>query len=821
MRTRKLFPFRSQAPRGWSVRAKIISLLLVPLLTLVVMWALATTVTLGPALELLDTETAVSHVGRPGQALLVELQSERKLTAAYAARAGQDPADLTAQRAKTDAAIAEFRRLSGTADARDAMGPDGQRRLIEFDAELDAIPALREGVNRGEVDRMAATRRYTEIIDTSFTLFASVIRGTGQELDVQARAILRVSRAVEVLAQEDTVVTGAMVAGTFGEDDLSQAVQLIGAQRFLFGEAVSDLDATDRQDYQALTRTDAFARLAQLENLMLTRARPGAPVPIDARAWVSAHHDVVTELREFELRVADRLVDRAKPAGLLIFGQIAVAGLLGLVTVVVTIVASVRIARGVIRRLAGLRQAALELAVDRLPRVVARLRQGEQVDVAHEAPPLPYGDDEVGQVGHAFNELQRTAVNSAVEEARVRQGLNEVFLNIARRSQTLLHRQLTILDRMERRATDPTELEDLFRVDHLATRMRRHAEDLVILAGAAPGRGWRNPVAIVDVLRGAVSEVEDYARVSVRPMPQIGLVGRAVGDVIHLLAELIENATSFSPPHTKVTIGAEFVANGFAIEVEDRGLGMTAAALAEVNQRLAEPPEFDPANSAQLGLFVVARLAERHGIKVVLRSSAYGGITAVALIPEELVVAGEFAGQLRQPVAALPAAPQRPASAGADPEPARTPPAGYREIATGQRPALTASAEVGQPGGTASPLSPPPAPPAPAPPAAPTKPGQRKKPARHVRSDIVEPPSSAGADGLPRRIRQSSLAPQLRDAPGADGTSGAEIATQRSGSRSPEELRAMMTSFQAGMARGRRDAENEDGSDPRAERDAR
>src|SRR5690606_30993975 len=151
-----------------------------------------------------------------------------------------------------------------------------------------------------------------------------------------------------------------------------------------------------------------------------------------------------------------------------------------------------------------------------------------------------------------------------------------------------------------------------------------------------PGRGWRNPVPIVDVLRGAVSEVEDYARVSIRPMPEIALVGRAVGDVIHLLAELIENATSFSPPHTRVNVGGEQVSHGFAVEIEDRGLGMPPEAMAEFNARLTDPPEFDPANSAQLGLFVVARLAARHGVRVQLRSSPYGGVTAVALIPDEL-----------------------------------------------------------------------------------------------------------------------------------------------------------------------------------------
>ncbi|WP_308207816.1 sensor histidine kinase [Actinomadura madurae] len=178
---------------------------------------------------------------------------------------------------------------------------------------------------------------------------------------------------------------------------------------------------------------------------------------------------------------------------------------------------------------------------------------------------------------------------------------------------------------MERRTEDPSELSDLFRLDHLATRMRRHAEGLVILAGKSAGRGWRRPVPLVDVVRGAVAEVEDYPRVRVQPLPRIALLGSAVADVIHLLAEVVENATTFSPPQSPVRVSGHPVASGFAIEVEDRGLGMTEEALRAANERLANPPEFDPSDSAQLGLFVVARLAQRHDITVTLRPSPYGG----------------------------------------------------------------------------------------------------------------------------------------------------------------------------------------------------
>ena len=219
----------------------------------------------------------------------------------------------------------------------------------------------------------------------------------------------------------------------------------------------------------------------------------------------------------------------------------------------------------------------------------------------------------------------------------MRRGINDVFRNLARRNQSLLHRELTVLDGMERRTTDPETLEDLFRLDHLTTRMRRHSEGLIILSGAAPGRGWVHPVRMIDVLRAAAAEVEDYSRVTVTTPSAAALTGPAVADVIHLLAELIENATTLSPPYTPVRVSGDLVASGFAVEIEDRGLGMSEQRYVELNGRLAEPPEFDVFNSEQLGLFVVGQLAKRHGIRVTLRPSPYGGTTAIALIPTSLV----------------------------------------------------------------------------------------------------------------------------------------------------------------------------------------
>jgi hypothetical protein len=449
--------------------------------------------------------------------------------------------------------------------------------------------------------------------------------------------------------------------------------------------------------------------------------------------------------------------------------------------------------------------------------VVSRLRQGVAVDVAAEAPPLRLGSDEIGQVGEAFNSVQRTAVASAVEEASVRQGMNEVFLNIARRSQTLLHRQLSLLDAMERRTSEPDDLADLFRVDHLATRMRRHAEDLVILAGAAPGRGWRNPVSVIDVVRGAVSEVEDYARVQVAQVGEGAVVGRAVGDIIHLLAELIENATSYSPPHTRVHVTGQLVPNGFVIEVEDRGLGMSAEAIAEANRRLAEPPEFDPANSARLGLFVVSQLAARHGVRVVLRSSPFGGVTAVALLPTDLVVAqasavpsllpagasGDLSNTHEMQVVAREAFSWLP---GQGPEPGSQVSSGeHTQVlpasSIGQRPALSVVPDAdGVPVGAR---------PGPGPGLRPRVPGRVAAPAAPPSEGPGEGPGEGPTRGLPKRVRQQSLAPQLqKEGPAVTDPDEVEVPQMN---RSPEQLRRMMSSFQAGTARGRHASGDVDG----------
>ncbi|MEU4568211.1 nitrate- and nitrite sensing domain-containing protein [Micromonospora sp. NPDC023956] len=732
--------------RDWPIRKKLTALVVVPLSALLALWIFATTLALGPALDLLAAGTLLRDLGLPGDRVVVELQRERRLSVVQLA-GPREVAELRDQRLRTDAAVAELRRRADGRDLRDAAADLVDARLDRLLTALDALPAGRRFIDQRQVDRAGAHGLYTGVLTTLFQIYSAMATGPDVDLTRQARALSTLGQARELLGQTDAYAAGAFTAGRFARGEHAALVQTIGNQRYVTGVAVDDLPATTRSAFQRLTEGADFLRLRRMQD-ELVAADPAEPPSVDARTWQTTHDVVQRQLREFELAEAEALTERSVPAALGILGRLAAAGLLGLVAVVVSLVVALRVGRSLVRRLTGVRTAATELAERRLPDVVARLRRGEEVDVIREAPLLEFGTDEIGQVGQAFGAVQRTAVRSAVDEAALRHGLNQVFLNIARRTQGLVHRQLALLDRMERRTEDPEELAELFQVDHLATRMRRHAEDLVILAGAAPGRGWRNPVAVLDVVRGAISEVEAYDRVDIAPVQPTAVVGRAVGDVMHLLAELIENATSFSAPDTRVWVRGELLPNGYAVAISDRGLGMTAEAIEEANRQLARSPEFDPRTSARLGHFVVARLAARHGVRVRLRTGAEGGVTAVVLLPPDLVTTE----------------PPRPAADRSGDRMAKV-----TKLSTLPRPRSTRARRRAEPPSVV-PLA---------------------------RSGPAPAEMPIGPDGLPRRVRQRGPARQARRPVPAEPSP-----------RTPEQVRAAMAALQSGTARGRRAGAN-------------
>ncbi|MCZ2523337.1 sensor histidine kinase [Streptomyces sp. HB2AG] len=460
------------------------------------------------------------------------------------------------------------------------------------------------------------------------------------------------------------------------------------------------------------------------------------------------------------------------------------------------------------------------------------------------------------------NEMALTARHNE-ELAEVRENSRKVLLHLARRTQILIHRQIAMLDTMERKHEDPDLLEELFAVDHLSTRMRRHAENLVILGGDLPARQWRSGVALTSILRSAVSETEEYTRVKIGTVPRTTVAGRAVADVVHLIAELLENGTSFSPPHTQVHLTAHEVANGLVVEVEDRGLGMPEEEMLRLNALLSDTsdsPGGPVGDDPRLGAHVVARLARRHGIGVSLRRSPYGGTLAIVLLPQALLEqprADTGRTTAGRPAAAPAPAPSAPASAGAHAagpgeQPSHVRPSQPPAAAGGRAAAGTAPATPAVPHGQSS--SPWEAQQAPAPrnPEA-AHPGRGPQDARNTQAAQeaqaaqntqaaqnaqgfyeayaapVPPsaPASGGAyparpapDGpadepvtpevLPKRVKQASLAVQLRQAAEAEAWAGRGTNDERPGrgaqpapELSPEASRARMAAIQAATRRAR------------------
>ncbi|WP_405106403.1 nitrate- and nitrite sensing domain-containing protein [Micromonospora sp. NBC_01405] len=829
--------------RSTNLRTKVVALLA----SLVALWAFAAWVTVRDGFNLLGVQTLNESVSEPSETLVLQLQRERRTSLAYLGRPDDARREtLGAERRRTDELAAAFRESSGEWLTAVAASDTLEQRLDVAYGQLSRLGQARSEVDARSADRASTFTAYGSVVRSIFDVYTALGLLDDEQVAEDTTALIELNRARELLSQEDALLTGVLAAGRVTDAERAQVAQIIGAQRFAADLAVSRLPAADRQRYDAMVGGSAFEKLRALEDGILQSRGSDPRLGFEAPEWDEAVAPALARWSEVVVEGGDDVVDRAVPVAVMVVVRLVLATGLGLLAVVASVIVSITTARALLRQLERLREAAFTLANDQLPSVVERLGHGEEVDVAKEAPPLEFGDDEVGQVGKAFNAVQETALRTAVEQAELRRNVREVFLSLARRTQALVHRQLTLLDAMERREHDAEELEDLFRVDHLATRMRRNAENLIVLSGSTPGRAWRRNVPMVDVVRGAVAEVEDYTRVNVLPLGAVSLAGRAVGDVIHLLAELIENGLSFSPPHTTVEVRGQMVANGFVLEIEDRGLGMSDDDLAAANHRIVDRSELNLANAARLGLYVVSRLTERHGVRVQLKESAYGGTTAVVLIPPDMVADpnGDAAAPERPglpgtsaPVAVAPPAPTagRPAArpsapvAVAEPVTAPVAPPAPEPAGAGGGPALptrarprTAPATLDAPAGEGAGL-----PVRPRRPAgqsaldAPTVPGGFPMTApRPVAEEAGSPapdsphapdesagltpaasPAQQTGSGLPVRVRQANIVPELREDPSAQ-----QVDDDEDTIRPPEQVRRMMSSYQTGTLRGRTDA---------------
>ncbi|MFE1883240.1 sensor histidine kinase, partial [Streptomyces diastatochromogenes] len=675
--------------RPRTVRAKVVCLLMVPVISLLALWAYATVSTVQDVARLRQSQRVDAELRAPVAAAVTALQTERAAAVRYAADPGAGGGDdLEGLAARTDRAVARLRLGHGNTVADSQELPAGVGgRLEDFVTGAEHLRALRSAVRDHRAGWSEVYAQYTNSIGTAFTVDGALTGIQQAEVGTDARVLLEFSRAAEALAQEDAILGSARPAASLQGERLRLFGAAVATRRTLTGAAVNDLPVTQRAAWRDLAGSSAYTGLTATEDKILAAGTGAKAVDTaPATAWNTAHARVQDAMRTIATDTGRAVAGRADPFTRGFLSPAGAAVLFGLAAVATSLVISVRIGRALVVELVSLRNDALEIARRKLPAAMRKLRTGEEIDIQAEAPAGPPAEDETGQVAEALTTVHRAALHAAVERAELASGISGVFVNLARRSQVLVHRQLSLLDSMERRSDDPDELSDLFRLDHLTTRMRRHAESLIILSGAAPGRAWRMPVSLTNVVRAAVSEIEDYARVEVRQLPEASVIGAAVADVTHLLAELVENAAQFSPPHTRVRVTGEPVGNGYALEVEDRGLGMGDDTLAEANRRIEQSEALDLFDSDRLGLFVVSRLASRHGIKVHLRTSPYGGTTAVVLVPTALL---HSRAAERPAHEETPARPEQPRAYAPVPDPPR--PSSAVTAPTG-RPALAVTA---------------------------------------------------------------------------------------------------------------------------------
>jgi signal transduction histidine kinase len=628
--------------RNWPIRIKITAILVVPLLAVGSLLAVIVHNAQRDATAAKDVQALSAYAEVAGDAVDA-LQRERIFTAvALSGRRSVTSPQLIAIRRQTDAAMAKAI-PAGQGLALAKHNKVVAANVAGFATATQSLAQLRAAVDSRAVPADQADQAYAGAAGALLQVSSAMYPlSAGNRVGARANATLAYLLAKEAVADEGAFIAGALARRTYRPGDFRRLITLVGAQEQAVASFISIAANGEETYFLAAAGSQANLDMNALQENLLSTGDIVSELPVTAEAWVSAVTGWLSGLHTAEVQINRGLGGTASDQAADATRTVRITILFAVLAMLLTVVLSLLIARSMVRPLRAMRAAALDTAQRGLVDVVRQLRTGQPANP--DPAPIPVlSTDEVGEVASAFNAVHSVAVQVAMEQAASRRATAETFLNIARRSQALIHRQLQLIDEMERGTTEPSELDELFRLDHLATRMRRHAEDLIVLSGATPARGWSRPVGIRDVVRGAVAEVEDYTRVAMRALQEGELIGPAVGDVIHLLAELLENATSFSPPTTWVNVYGQHVANGYAIEVEDAGLGMDDARRDQLNAQLDDPTPNETQTTERLGLFVVGRLARRHGIDVHLRRSPYGGTTAIVLLPNALLQGGLIA----------------------------------------------------------------------------------------------------------------------------------------------------------------------------------
>ena len=629
--------------RNWRVRSKLTAVVLVPTLATV---ALAGTrvAAAGSDARTFDRVATLADLGRQVTGLVQDLQTERDLTSRYSASGRQKGSnDMGAAREKVDQSLSAYTAAAKAIDS--SYSPDLHDQFVLVGDNLAGLAQLRQAVGNAGLTRTSILAEYSTTIRTLLDLDASIAAtANDRDLERAVRTLADLSQVKEFASQVRADLLAILDQKSFAVGQFQDFVGVVAREqsatdqfrvdasiddRALFADTVSGKEVS-----QAKTIQDTATR-EQLSPLLGNE--PGQ----SADDWYANETKKIDLMRQVEQKLLANVISLADDLRSSKQQDGIVAAVELLAVLLAAAILTIIVARSMTRPLRILRSTALDVADRRLPEVLERLRQtdtGNLADIKVEPTGID-SHDEIGEVAQAFDAVHREAVRLAVDQASLRQSVNSMFVNLSRRSQGLVERQLRLIDELESSEQNPDQLENLFKLDHLATRMRRTDDSLLVLAGSETGRGWNAPMSIADVLLASISEVEQYTRITRTTVTEAGLVGYIVSDVVHLLAELMENATAFSPPETTVTVSCRKLSGrgGAMIEIEDHGIGMTPEELDTANARLASPHTIDVAVVRTMGLFVVGRLANKHNIRVQLRNSPRSGLTALVLLPPALI----------------------------------------------------------------------------------------------------------------------------------------------------------------------------------------
>lgn len=765
------------------VRARILAIALIPSLTLLVAGVGATGYLIDQGQHNRQVTEALREVSGPTRDVYEVVQNERRLTLAHLAGDPSAAAALAAVRPNTEQALRDL--VAGARRIRELQPAEITDDVGSFTTLTQQLGNIRSAVDARAVPTGDAYTFYVRVLD-AFSTGAQLSHTFEQNPEAvsQLSLVSRIMHALEAASRSHALAGAALRTGNPVALP-EEYVQQTGFYHVETALLITQLEPEIGERLRALVDSPEWRLLDRTENTLIARSVPGAvPAagtaglsPGQLTAWQAAADHVNQEMLNLWDDQNKLMQELSLDAAARTTNQSLLIGLAVLVVSAAVFGVSLVLANRFIHRLVRLRDHTLALADERLPDMLERLRAGEDIDETEAAAKLDFGRDELGAVATAFEHAHAVAVNAAITEARTQEGVKAIFLNIAHRSQIVVHKQLEILDDAERREEDPAMLDILFKLDHLATRERRNAENLTILGGGKPGRQWRAPVPLVDLVRSAVGETQDYTRVRLARLPELRIAGNAVGDLIHLLAELVDNATSFSPPQSRVQVTGSVIGKGVAVEITDQGMGIPEDNRDRLNELLENPPNFEVASlqkDSRLGIFVVAQLAARHGVSVRLWESEYGGVRAVVIVPGTLLT---DPAEETTPLTGL-----RPAPTGPDagPENRAEPLPETSAIATllADRPRESDPAGA-HPGPVAA--------------APDTVPTTRPETADTATEPAVLPD---GRPALPRRSRQAKVAPR------PEVSDAAQTATARA--RSAEQARDLMAAIENGTRQGRK-----------------